>query len=332
MADEAERLLEAPAAPRRSIWACLRPPHEIFVRLDESGWVETASRSLSHHGLVVLRQSPQAPPLIPGSIVERCRSAARPLLDRYLGLADRSGVADAPLQFLELYSRAPWENRFDLSVLRRPAHPVAASGCSARDAYAALLGAVDRLVRPLLRASRLFGAEAAEVEAVGCVLSLPGAPSQAWHPDSEHQVGLLNVFVPLVALSSANGPTSLELGSHTGRRRCCRRVVNPQLAAGELVLFDWRTWHRGGANRSDAERPVAYITYARVGVEGASYKLTLPSLDAWESVWGGGDSGRFGGSAERNAAGGNDAVAEDGGESSDGSVWDMDGAVDVFDG
>ena len=30
---------------------------------------------------------------------------------------------------------------------------------------------------------------------------------------------------------------------------------------------------------------MAYITYARKGVEGASYKASLPSLAAWEDVW-----------------------------------------------
>ena len=50
-----------------------------------------------------------------------------------------------------------------------------------------------------------------------------------------------------------------------------------------MLLFDWRTWHRGCANRSRADRPVAYVTYARRGVDGAaSYKRGLPSLEAPE--------------------------------------------------
>lgn len=115
------------------------------------------------------------------------------------------------------------------------------------------------------------------------VLSLPGAPHQMWHPDCVQRVGLVNAFVPLVALSDANGPTALALCSHEPPRPCCPRVVRPLLAAGEVLLFDWRTWHRGCANASPADRPVAYVTYARRGVEGNRlYKGSLPSLEARE--------------------------------------------------
>ena len=117
------------------------------------------------------------------------------------------------------------------------------------------------------------------VDAVGFVLSQPGAPGQMWHPDAETRVGLVNVFVPLVPLSEANGPTALAPCSHVPPRPGCPHVVRPLLAAGEVLLFDWRTWHRGCANTSDADRPVAYVTYARRGVEGASYKQGLPSLE-----------------------------------------------------
>ena len=65
------------------------------------------------------------------------------------------------------------------------------------------------------------------------------------------------------------------------------RIVQPALAAGEVLLFDWRIWHRGLANHSDRDRPVAYVTYARRGVRGASYKDELPSLAAWQAVWDG---------------------------------------------
>lgn len=304
--------LHTPTPARRSICErlCGRPPHDVDT--SQSDWIAASALSLAKNGLVALRSARSAPSPIPAPIVERCRCEARPLLDRYLDLADKSGaVADgAAIKFCELYSRAPRENRFDLAVLHRP---VVASVCEDHGAvpYATLLAAVDRLVRPVLCASGLFGEAPAEVEAVGCVLSLPGAPCQAWHPDSEHQVGLVNAFVPLVNLTEANGPTSLELGSHLrGQRSCWPPTVSPLLAAGEVLLFDWRVWHRGSANLSDEERPVAYITYAAAGVEGASYKASLPSLIAWESVWGGAGTS----SQEARASGSCD--------SDDGS-WDM---------
>ena len=154
--------------------------------------------------------------------------------------------------------------------------------------WASLLASIDRLLRPVLRASGLFG-DACEsevrVEAMGVVISLDGAPRQQWHPDSQFQDGLLNVFIPLVDLSPRNGPTELALGTHRVPKPCCPTAVAPLLEKGSVLIFDWRVWHRGLGNTSGAERPVAYVTYARAGVEAASYKAGLPSLGAWEAVW-----------------------------------------------
>ena len=117
------------------------------------------------------------------------------------------------------------------------------------------------------------------------------APDQRWHPDHAYKTGLLNVFVPLVDLTEQNGPTAVSLGSHRRLPPWCTQfilsicrspvfdIVRPCLKAGSLLLFDWRTWHRGCANHGTHERPVIYITYARVGVLGQdAYKASLPSL------------------------------------------------------
>ena len=98
---------------------CGRPPHDVDI--SEAGWIATSALSLAENGLVALRSAPSAPYPIPLPVIERCRCEARPLLNRYLDLADKSGaVADgAAIKFCELYSRAPRENRFDLAVLQR---------------------------------------------------------------------------------------------------------------------------------------------------------------------------------------------------------------------
>ena len=43
----------------------------------------------------------------------------------------------------------------------------------------------------------------------------------------------------------------------------------PELAVGEILLFDYRTYHRGRANWSADPRPVAYLAYGRDGVSDA---------------------------------------------------------------
>jgi hypothetical protein len=250
-----------------------------------AGWVEAAAASLVSNGLCTLESgSSTATALVDGAVLERCCRDARPRLDWLLGLAERSGLqaegsdlqgssaagGAPPLQSQELYSRAPWEHRFDMTMLRRPrrcvvnqteeaAQEATSSAMWTADdaAWRALLAAVDPIVRPLLLASGLFGCEdELEVEAVGCVISMPGAPDQRWHPDSEEQLGLVNVFVPLVDVDEINGTTALALGTHTPKRasfeECAAeaQVVRPHLQRGSVLCFDWRVWHRGGGNLS----------------------------------------------------------------------------------
>jgi ectoine hydroxylase-related dioxygenase (phytanoyl-CoA dioxygenase family) len=39
--------------------------------------------------------------------------------------------------------------------------------------------------------------------------------------------------------------------------------AQPELAAGDAILFDYRLWHAGGANRTEERRPILYHIYAR---------------------------------------------------------------------
>ena len=41
--------------------------------------------------------------------------------------------------------------------------------------------------------------------------------------------------------------------------------VAPRLAAGSILLFDYRCLHRGLANVSDEARPIAYVVYSAAG-------------------------------------------------------------------
>ena len=96
---------------------------------------------------------------------------------------------------------------------------------------------------------------------------------QEWHMDGGHldeerylPCHCLTVFVPLVDLCADNGTTEFSLGSH--RHECedlGERVL--ECSAGSAILFDYRTLHRGTANRTTADRPILYFTYARSGFE-----------------------------------------------------------------
>ena len=150
--------------------------------------------------------------------------------------------------------------------------------------------------------SELLGDDARLVY-TGTVLATPGASDQQPHPDGfqlfaeTHGAAAppcpahcINVFVPLVDVTDANGPTEFWLGTQASARhaQCCRAAAegvelpgHPRLRItakrGDAILFDWRIVHRGCANVAASERPVFYLTFARSWWTDAA-KPTAPSL------------------------------------------------------
>jgi len=103
---------------------------------------------------------------------------------------------------------------------------------------------------------------------------------QNWHRDGEalfDHVQLpphcVTVFVPLVDVTEANGPTEFYPGSHERKREhyyagteegaCHLPTCAPCLVCGSALLFDYRLVHRGTANTTDTDRPMLYFVYAQ---------------------------------------------------------------------
>eukprot|EP01006_Ploeotia_vitrea_P019811 TRINITY_DN52057_c0_g1_i1.p1 TRINITY_DN52057_c0_g1~~TRINITY_DN52057_c0_g1_i1.p1 ORF type:complete len:307 (-),score=14.48 TRINITY_DN52057_c0_g1_i1:483-1403(-) len=110
----------------------------------------------------------------------------------------------------------------------------------------------------------------------GCVIGTPGCETQDWHKDGKHLWPIavtndaplpphcLNVFVPLVDITEENGPTEFQPTSHKHEDfQFSFKTIKPCLKAGQCLLFDYRLWHRGLANTTNANRPLLYLTYAR---------------------------------------------------------------------
>ena len=75
-------------------------------------------------------------------------------------------------------------------------------------------------------------------------------------------VHALNVFVPLVDLTADKGPTEFVPGTQFDfDLKVASKVIT--VDAGSAILFDYRVKHRGLGNRSNVDRPLLYITYAR---------------------------------------------------------------------
>ena len=69
-------------------------------------------------------------------------------------------------------------------------------------------------------------------------------------------------------------------------------VAAPSLLAGDLLLFDYATLHRGGANASPRLRPLLYVTYARPWYrDTGNWREPPPPSDGDGDVDGDGDEG-----------------------------------------
>ena len=167
--------------------------------------------------------------------------------------------------FLEVCHRSPC--RYDVALSSLAAEETTA--------WAALDAAVDKLVLPVLEHlddGPLWSSAAASS---GVVVSQPGARHQSYHADGDKE-GLLNAFVPLVDVPARTHGTEFWLGSHLEPHAASLaatlqydedvETVAPAMRRGDLLLFDYRTIHRGRAHpaRLAAPRPVFYRTFSRV--------------------------------------------------------------------
>jgi ectoine hydroxylase-related dioxygenase (phytanoyl-CoA dioxygenase family) len=133
------------------------------------------------------------------------------------------------------------------------------------------------LILPILK--RILGPELI-LSGLGAVVSLPGSADQQVHRDLSHLFGdetldaiipcyALNLLIPLVEVNEENGMTRLWPGSHAvfdaHYTELAQQMpfVDPPLAKGSCLLFDYRLIHLGRANRSPAPRPLLYNTYSR---------------------------------------------------------------------
>ena len=147
-------------------------------------------------------------------------------------------------------------------------------------------------LQPLLLAllRRLLGKNA-ELKSVHGIVALPGASAQSWHRDSPllwdegdasapspvHAARggvhlppfAINVFAPLRDVARADGPTEFVLGSHMWAPVWAEDEAAEEggterafaLRAGSFVVADYRTVHRGGANRSPRRRARALAMF-----------------------------------------------------------------------
>jgi ectoine hydroxylase-related dioxygenase (phytanoyl-CoA dioxygenase family) len=249
---------------------------------------------LAYAGVVVRRNA------VCRDAVAACRARAEELAAEATRRATAKGAdagdASAGFHFADASQRGPF--RLDLRLGAALASPP----------FDALdLGAIWPHVRAAL-------GEDAVLRRRGLVVGLPGASDQAYHADAprvppevwlEHEAAAsptqpphsLVVFLPLCDLNEENGPTSFLPGSH---QRWTSDALEAEadapgsssagapaildVDAGDAIIFDSRTQHAGGANRSQRARPVLYLVFARPWFDEARHRRLVGGAGGGDGV------------------------------------------------
>ena len=159
--------------------------------------------------------------------------------------------------------------------------------------------AVAGWATPVLAAA---GVERLEHAVEGLLTSLPGAEAQRWHSDGECG---FNVICPLVDVGAHRTGTEFWPASHTDPAAAERakallaagradapegqRVEQPRLAAGDVLLYDYRAVHRGPANPGPHARPLYYSGWADAASRGdynVPHHRTLADLERRQRLFG----------------------------------------------
>ena len=110
----------------------------------------------------------------------------------------------------------------------------------------------------------------------GSFIALPGAKNQHIHSDSGNMYSVggeemvkkgkpyaVTVGFPLVQTNQLCGGTRFWPGSHLQLDYEDDEFVDVYCSPGDALVFDFRTFHAGLANRAPVARPMLYTVYAR---------------------------------------------------------------------
>ena len=270
-------------------------------------WSIQAAEILTRYGVVALTSSPSnnnsnTDGLISTQTIDRANeSASSRLEDMQTRISNRgvdpNGIEDGPYRFAEIICRDEGGLRYDVPL---PWLGDDSNGSSAdnnrddqvgsgrigapltnmeKEGVADLHKAMDEIVPYVLEA--LWSGDEEDnnddittnndssnsyVAASGYLINKPGSKSQNWHKDGP-DAGFIDCFVPLIDLNEELGPTSFRLDDDEDDE------LVPMLNKGNILLFDYRTIHRGQGNTSeDTTRTLAYAVYRRRELDGDGTK------------------------------------------------------------
>lgn len=108
----------------------------------------------------------------------------------------------------------------------------------------------------------------------GVINALPGAAEQHWHRDGGilfpgHPLETMlpatavTLAIPLVEMNDETGTTGFALRTHRASDHPEYPDYEPRVPVGSALLWDYRVFHKGMANRSTIARPLIYATLCR---------------------------------------------------------------------
>ncbi|KAL7536782.1 hypothetical protein ACHAWF_005561 [Thalassiosira exigua] len=247
-------------------------------------WQEEAADVLREYGVASLVSESEGSGLIDAEICDDANLAVAARLRDMHKRIGRRGVdptgVEEPYRFSEIVCRDDGGRRYDLPIAflgdgaEGPMGTTSNVGSgrvgtplkqNEEVAIQRLHDAIGEITNPVMdnlwKESEQPKSHAA---AAGFLVNEPGSQSQNWHRDGPEE-GFIDCFVPLIDLSESIGPTAIRPRTHTdeGSVDFGKDLdVTPLLKKGEILLFDYRTLHRGQGNKSESTtRTLAYIVY-----------------------------------------------------------------------
>lgn len=253
---------------------------------DNKHWANEAAEILKEHGVVALSRNDNYG-IIDQDVCDNAnRSAFTRVNEMHKRIASRGldpkGI-DQPYRFQEIICRDEGGRRFDVPIpllggfiddenssIGTPLKP------TEKEAFEVLHKSIDEIVQSVVNelwesdahSKQLNNEDKSYVAAAGFLMNKPGSQSQDWHRDGPDE-GYIDCFVPLIDLNESVGPTAIHPGSHTKTSTVQETADNsepttPLLRKGNILLFDYRTIHRGLGNKSKATtRTLAYAVFKR---------------------------------------------------------------------
>jgi len=242
------------------------------------------SESLRTRGLTVL-----AEPVMDAALVESARALSESRLAQLLSKVEARGCDPLEQQFRFKEVAHRQRSRWDLQL------QVPGQGDS-NSVWSQLCNQVIAAAEPIIREAQGDAYTGMEPQMIGAVISRPGARVQRFHCDddaiffaaakADPSYRIYNVFIPLVDVDENGDGTEFWAAPalEDSARALARHFLSapavkknlpdieegiqaPACKAGGLILYDYRTVHRGLANSLERgrERPVAYVTLATGG-------------------------------------------------------------------